>query len=534
VPEVLPAGSGTLTLVRARHPLLLFRDDVETVVPYDLELGDGERTLVVSGPNTGGKSVFLKAVGLLALLTQSGIVPPVGKGTALPVFTNVFADIGDEQSIAESLSTFSAHLENLKEIVAAADEGSLVLMDEMGTGTDPTEGAALARAIIESLTERRALSVVTSHLGALKTLAGDDTGIVNASLAFDAARMEPTYELLKGRPGRSYGLAIARRLGFDAGLLDRAEALVDEGAASLEELLERLETQEREARERAERTAALEAEVAGLKEELEARRRKLQERERTAEQRARDQARQLLMNARQQVEKAIEEVKSGAPEADDLDETARAARRRVEEAARRQKEKRPSSRSRPGRSGVPDGVAVGARVRLPGTGKTKGRVVELRDERATVEVGGLRMEVRAAELELVEGVPAEGGGRRAGRGEGGGQRPAAEVSGPGSGEAGGERSRERGWSGPLPDARHEVDLRGLRVDEVETELGRAVDAAIIGNLPELRIIHGKGTGAVRARVQELLKLDRRVEDFRLGLTGEGGSGVTVARLGGAA
>jgi DNA mismatch repair protein MutS2 len=221
-PELAPEGSRSLKVVEGRHPLLLARGEGE-VVPFHLTLTEDERAMVVSGPNTGGKSVFLKALGLIVTLAQSGIIPPVGKGTRLPLFTDVFADIGDEQSIAESLSTFSAHLGNLKEIVEEADSGSLVLIDEMGTGTDPQEGAALSRAILQDLVDRGALTVVTSHLGALKRLDGPGSGIVNASLQFDPERIEPTYHLQKGRPGRSYGLAIAQRLGLPTRLQDQAK-----------------------------------------------------------------------------------------------------------------------------------------------------------------------------------------------------------------------------------------------------------------------------------------------------------------------
>ena len=183
-------------------------------MPYDLVIEGDERCLVISGPNTGGKSVFLKATGLISALAQSGIVPPVGAGTKLPVFGSFFADIGDEQSIAQSLSTFSAHLANLSTLVGEADARSLVLIDEMGTGTDPSEGAALSRAVLEELVSRGATTLASSHLGELKQLDAPGSGIVNASLQFDTDRMEPTYRLIKGRPGRSFGLAIARRLGF--------------------------------------------------------------------------------------------------------------------------------------------------------------------------------------------------------------------------------------------------------------------------------------------------------------------------------
>jgi DNA mismatch repair protein MutS2 len=499
-PEIRDPGTPLLRVVRGRHPLLVAGD--EEAVPFDLELEEGERCLVVSGPNTGGKSVFLKAVGLTSALAQAGCVPPVGDGTVLPLVTDIFADIGDEQSIAESLSTFSAHLENLKEIVREADRDALVLMDEMGTGTDPGEGAALARAILETLVDRGVLSVVTSHLGALKSLDREGSGIVNGSLQFDPDRMEPTYRFVKGRPGRSYGLAIARRLGFPAAILDRAEDHISEGEANVEDLLEKLERKEARAEELVADLAREKEEAARLRREVEERDEKLRAREQTAERRAREEARQLLMEAREEVEEAIRDVRSTAA-AEELAEAGRRARRRVEEAARRQEEEKPDA-PRPDGGGIEP--EVGQRVKVAGSG-AQGTVVEIRDERVVLETSGLRMEVKARDLE-----PAVGGG---------GGAPSAD-----------EASSGGGWTGPEVEASHEIDLRGLRVAEVELELGRALDGAVLGGLHEVRIIHGKGTGAVRSRVQELLGTDRRVEEFRLGRPGEGGGGVTVARIAG--
>jgi DNA mismatch repair protein MutS2 len=498
-PILEPPERQILRIVQGRHPLLLQGE--EPVVPFNLELEPGERCLVVSGPNTGGKSVLLKAVGLTSALAQSGCVPPVAEGTVLPVFSDVFADIGDEQSIAASLSTFSAHLENLQEIVREADGDALVLIDEMGTGTDPAEGAALARALLEELVSRQALTVVTSHLGALKTLDVEGSGIVNASLQFAPERMEPTYRLVKGRPGRSYGLAIARRLGFPPDVLDRAEAHLSSGEASVDDLLETLEAKDAEATglvralsEERERTARLLADV-------EKREADLRERERSEERRVREQARRILMEAREEVDRAIEDVRS-ARSAEELSEAAREARRRVEDAARAQKKRRPDGRRE---ERTPLVLEVGQRVRLVESG-TKGTLAELREGRAVVETSGLRMEVDAAGLEPVDAPPSRTSERSAG--------PDAHPV----------------WAGSLPDPTTEVDLRGLRVDEVELELGRALDAAVLGDLAELRIIHGKGTGAVRARVEELLRNDGRVRAFRLGQHGEGGAGVTVARV----
>ncbi|HSH45975.1 MAG TPA: MutS2/Smr-associated SH3 domain-containing protein, partial [Longimicrobiales bacterium] len=409
--------SGAYAVVQGRHPLLLAGGG--NVVPFDLRMDPDERTLVVSGPNTGGKTVLLKAVGLLSLMTQAGVVPPVGKGTRLPVFGDVFADIGDEQSIEASLSTFSAHLANLREVVAEADGDSLVLIDEIGSGTDPVEGAALARAILVALTRRGTMTVATSHLGQLKLLAGEEPGVVNASLQFDAEALAPTYRLLKGIPGRSYGLAIARRLGFSAHILERAESLLPRGERDVSQLLSELEAKEleleravREADE--ERRSAEEARLDAdrLRQELGERRRDVKRREEDAERRARQQARDLLLNARQDVESAITELRAaveGGLDREAFEEAATEARRKVEEAARKQGQRAPRIRDRAAAEPPPE-VEAGQRVRVAATG-ARGTVVEVRDDRATVEAGGLRLDVKLADLEPVPGSGGGGGGK---------------------------------------------------------------------------------------------------------------------------
>ncbi len=462
-PVFLRPGSEALRVLGGRHPLLLARGQ-GTVVPFDLVLEPGERAVVVSGPNTGGKSVLLKALGLIAALSQSGVIPPVGQGTRLPFFTNIFADIGDEQSIAESLSTFSAHLSNLKQIVMEADSGSLVLIDEMGTGTDPQEGAALSRAIIEALVRRGALTVVTS---------------------------EPTYQLLKGRPGRSYGLAIARRLGFSSDLLDQAEGHLPRDEARMEDLLSTLERREKEASTLVDSLSREKARADRLGEELRAREAELRNREETAESRAREEARRLLLGARKEVEAAIRDVRAAAAEEAVGSEAARS--HLASETA--------SPGTHPARDFEP-----GDRVALAGSG-AEGSVVEVRDDRVVVETAGVRLQVPAGELRykgLAQDAPLREGGN-----------PAAAAS---------------SWQGPDAEAEAEVDLRGMRVAEVDLALDRSVDQAVLGGLGELRVIHGKGTGALRERVAELLARDPRVMDFRIGLPSEGGAGVTVVKL----
>ena len=501
VPEV---DGGPLRIRGGRHPLLIATGT--EAIPFDLDLGKDESVVVVTGPNTGGKTVFLKSVGLLASLAQSGVIPPVGPGTRLPVFRCVFADVGDEQSIPDSLSTFSAHLRNLQEILEDAGRRSLVLIDEPGTGTDPREGEALARAIIETLAERGCTAIVTSHLGSLKRLAAPGNGIVNASLHFDGERLAPTYRFSKGRPGRSYGLAIARGLGFPNEVLDRAERYRDRADARLDELLESLEDKERRAagvladlgREK-ERTAKLRA---GLEE----RERNLRRSERDHAARARADARRMLLDARSEVEAAIAALRERAGAGESLREASRAARRTVEEAVRALERPPPEEPARKERELV---LEEGARVRVGAAG-APGEVMAVESDRVVVNVGGVRMRVAPGRL-----VPDGGTGEGAATGPG--------ARGPRTAAAG-------SWAGPDEEPVSELDLRGQRADEAEMSLSRALDAAAVADLRELRVIHGKGTGALRARVALVLKRDARVEGFASARPAEGGYGVTVARI----
>jgi DNA mismatch repair protein MutS2 len=494
-PEVDVAGS-TFDLVDVRHPLLLATTEV--VVPFDLRLEPGERTLLVSGPNTGGKTVLLKAIGLVAAMTQAGVIPPVGRGTRLPLFQDIFADIGDEQSIEASLSTFSAHLKNLREIVDGADHQSLALIDEMGSGTDPAEGGALADAILRALTRRGTLTVATTHLGTLKEIAAEEPGVVNASLQFDSVELRPTFRLLKGVPGRSYGLAIARRLGLPADLLAAAESALPQGEREASQLLAELEEKDRVLSNALAEVSSERARAGRLREQLDSREAALRQREREAERRARQQARDIALNARDEVEAAIRELRSAAAAGVPLEEAARAARGRVEQQVRREAARTPAEPERRV-GGAP--LREGAHVRITATG-LQGVVVELRDDRATVEVGGLRVQVPASGLDATD-APAAQGQRKV--------RPAA-------------------WTMPDFDVSPEVDLRGLRAEEAVAQLTPALDAAIQADLPSLRIIHGKGTGALREVVNEILKADGRIRTLRPGGVGEGGTGVTVAEL----
>jgi DNA mismatch repair protein MutS2 len=498
-PQVSSAPAD-LRIVNGRHPLLIPAAGAPGrpgPVPFDLTLEGPERTVLLSGPNTGGKSVLLKAVGLHIALTQSGIVPPVGPGSALPVVARIFADIGDRQSIAESLSTFSAHLALLRAILEQADEATLVLLDEIGSGTDPAEGAALAAATLTTLTRRRTLTLATTHLGALKELATRSGGIVNASLQFDAATLQPTYRLLKGVPGRSYGLAIARRLGLPEAVLAEAEAQVPDRERSLDTLLAAVEQRERDQALRGQQLAAglveVEARAASLTAQAEAqalREQQLRQREKEAERKAREQARAYLLEAREKVEAAIARV---AAESD----AGREARRAVEQAAAREAEALRQLDQAGGREGgAAAELPAGQRVRLESG--TVGEVLETRgDGRVVVRVGSLKVVVDPASITP---LPADAS-----------RRPAPPPSRPDPSEA----------------TSYEIDLRGLTGDEAEQAVLAAVDAAVLAEQPYLRIIHGKGTGVVRERVQQVVRRDRRVRSHGFAPGNQGGTGVTV-------
>jgi DNA mismatch repair protein MutS2 len=471
VPSLVDDGAG-LCLRGAYHPLI--RADTTAPVPFDFELSLGERTTVVSGPNAGGKTVLLKAVGLISAMAQAGVVPPVDKGTVLPLFRHIFSDIGDRQSIEANLSTFSGHVAALKGILLEANAGALVLMDELGGGTDPQEGAALAGAVLLAVHASGAVTIATTHLNELKELAARHEGVVNASLEFDAETLAPTYRFLKGKPGRSYALAIARRLGLPEHVLRTADDLTPEAAKTLEATLSDLERREamlkRQEGEVSVLKGRLEAETIKLaqeRDEMGTRLAQLAEREREAERAGREQARKFLLEARKRVDHAL-----GTARAAVSDATAREARRLVEEGVKE------------------EGDAL---KRLEAEAKAKGwRVKGERDtDRGIRDIGSAPADVKRAAPQTSPTSYSE-----------------PSISSPSS----------------------TLDLRGLRVDEAELQVQQAVDAAIVADMPSLRIIHGKGTGALKAAVAELLKRDPRVVEFKLAHPREGGSGVTVVEF----
>ena len=495
--DFVPAHEG-FSLRDARHPLLLARGGA--VVPFDLAMSASERTLLLSGPNTGGKTVLLKALGLISALAQAGVPAPVGAESRIPIFDDCFADIGDEQSIQASLSTFSAHLRNLGEILAGATSESLVLIDELGSGTDPAEGAALGGAILDALTARGVFTIATTHLGALKLLATENPGVVNGSLQFDSVALAPTYRLIKGIPGRSYGLSIARRLHLPEDVLQRAESRLSTGERDVSALLEDLQEREKRLTAREEAVEYDSSRASARLERVEARDLALRESERALERRAREDARRMLLEGRAEIERTVRELRETGAVA-----TARDARRRVEELAathaqeieRLDREDRPVRRA-PATGGV---MAVGDTVEMETLDGRTGQIVELRNDQAIVAVGALKMTVPVSTLSTSSRVA--------------------------------ERAASRSESYAAlrdVDVSTEIDLRGMRVDEMELALQRALDAAIGADLRVMRIIHGKGTGALRERVDELLRADRRVTSHRPGAWNEGGTGVTIAEL----
>ena len=460
-----------------------------------------ERTLLISGPNTGGKTVLLKALGLFSALVQSGIPAPVDVGSRIAVFDNIYADVGDEQSILASLSTFSAHIKNLAEVLSSATENSLVLIDELGSGTDPIEGAALGGAILEALTARRTLSIATTHLGALKELATQVEGVVNASLQFDPVALAPTYRLTKGVPGRSYGISIARRLNLPADVLARAEERIPSDERRVTALLGELEAREKALGLTEKETREIAEDAKDRTRRVAEREKNVREREREVEQASRREARQYLLEARAEVERTIRELKSASELGE---ESAREARKRVETLANeqgRELDRLTRETAAEPETNDPAEVSIGDFVEVETLGGRVGRVVEIRDDEAVVAVGVMKLAVARGSLRRTRSESA-----------------APEVAVAVRGDL------------PEVEAATEIDLRGMRVGEVEAIVMHAVDAAIRADLKTLRIIHGKGTGALRERVAEMLRKESRVSNFRIGAWNEGGAGVTVVEL----
>jgi len=499
-PELLPPSddqqdSGTrFTFRKARHPLL----DPRSVVPIDVEAGDGFRILLITGPNTGGKTVALKTVGLLAMMAQSGLYVTAADGAKASVFGKLFVDIGDDQSIAQSLSTFSSHITNVIAMLRQVDDGSLVLIDELGTGTDPQEGSALARAVVAELVELRPLVVATTHFSEVKAYAYERPEIENASVEFDVDTLSPTYKLLMGVPGQSNALAIAGRLGMPETVLAQARSFLNPDALRIDALLADV------LRTRAEAERELES-AADLRRSAEA----------LASERQNE-----LEEARQLRFQAFEEARL---EAEEMLTESRKSLRRLQRAAihQPQPEVQNGDEPAPGPADVAQIAATAGALRAAAD-RTRTRpvlVTEIRDgdrvrirsldqEGTVVRAGASEVDVQLGTLRVTR--PREDLIRIGG--------PAKEQS---------TKVRVNASSGSVP---FELDLRGFRYADVEPELDRYLDAAVRASLPFVRIIHGRGSGALRKGVSEYLRSSPVVERFSAGKENEGGDGVTVVHF----
>ncbi len=496
----------TLRLLRARHPLL----DPATVVAIDVDFGEQTRALVITGPNTGGKTVSLKTVGLLVLMAQCGLHLPAASGSELTVFRNVFADIGDEQSIEQSLSTFSAHITNITRILQGVDESALVIFDELGSGTDPGEGSALARAILSYLLDLGAAAMIATHYPELKGYANSRPGVKNASVEFDPQTLAPTYHLTIGLPGRSNAFAIAGRLGLNPTIIADARTMVGQAdlhaEALLEELFQQREVVSRE-RERLEglREAAEEREAALEKrlDKIEVERRKILDQARADARRELAEIREEAERLRRRLEKA-ESASAAEQTTREVEHVIDAAERAAEPVSV------PPAPLAPPRtpSGKTRAVKLGDTVKLRSL-NTIGTVTALSASEAEVKVGRLRVRAKLEEIEL-----------RAETAEGSAQ--AGEVD---------PELRSSGRSQrAAPVVSMEIDIRGKTVEEALPELEAYIDEAYLAELPFARIIHGKGTGKLRQAVREMLRSNPQIRSQASGTEEEGGDGVTVVRF----
>ena len=492
---------GIVELRNARHPLI----DPKTVVPISLHLGKDFDTMIITGPNTGGKTVTLKTIGLLTLMAECGLHIPAGDGSTLSTFDAILADIGDEQSIAQSLSTFSSHMRTIVDVVAECDDRTLVLFDELGAGTDPAEGAALAIALIEFCRKMGSRVVATTHYAELKLHAMRTEGVINASCEFNVETLQPTYKLLIGIPGKSNAFAISRKLGLSEHILKQAADLVSKSDKDFEDVLSQLEQQRQQmehARHEAER---LRQETEKIKRQSEEYSVQLQKEKDKAMESARREAQQIIEDARRTANAAQEELKALRKQLQDSADTTGINQRQAEI---RRSLNDAESKLRAGHAEVkrPEpkrAVLVGDTVELLKLG-TKASVIAInKDGTYQLQAGILKMTVKPDEVYLLENEnPYKTKGRPAHSGR---EMKTAAMS-------------------------SEIDLRGMDSVEAVCALSLYLDSAMRSNLSSVRIIHGKGTGALRTAVQQELKRNKFVKTFRLGVYGEGEDGVTIAEF----
>ena len=504
--------AGVTKLMSARHPLL----PPDKVVPIDITIGDSYSMLLVTGPNTGGKTVSMKTFGLLVLMAQSGLFLPVESGSEIAVYSNIYADIGDEQSIEQSLSTFSAHMTHLVSILDKVEPEDLVLLDELGAGTDPEEGAALAMAILERLLTIKATVLATTHYSELKTFAFGREGIENACVEFDVATLRPTYRLLIGIPGASNAFAISRRLGLSESLIIRAKQLIQADHAQFEQVINQLEKEKMlyeqmnaDIETRLRRAEQMEAKAEALRVEL-------NQKKADILRRAKDEGAALVRRMRRESEEVISQLKEQFNDQGIQKRQAaiQAARDQINEAA---------GKVRPGI------VSVKA-FRKPVDLKTlepgdiiyvtkldqKGTVLSIRGKELEVQLGSLKTNVKARDCKFVEKAPKE--------------KPSAKGGANGSLSGGGGRKRGSSFISKAQEAHRDIDIRGMMVDEAEMVLGKFLDDSVMAGLSQVLIIHGKGTGALRKGVHAYLKRHRNVASFNFADMSEGGTGATLVEL----
>ena len=499
-PELREKG---VVLRRARHPLL----PKDKAVPISLELGEDFDTLIITGPNTGGKTVTLKTIGLLNVMAQCGLHIPADDGSGVPVYRHVLADIGDEQSIEQNLSTFSAHMTNIVHILGECDADSLLLFDELGAGTDPTEGAALAIAVIEHARKLGADVAATTHYAELKVYATNENGIQNASCEFDVETLSPTYRLLVGVPGKSNAFAISERLGLSKDIIDDAKARIGVQNASFEATIEKLEqTRALLERDRAETAKKLrEAEesakkAAFLRAELSVRLEK-------ADEKARRDAERIISDARRTAEDTfaeLDEMRRKMNEDEQAQEVNRARselRRKLNESQSKVKAKQPEKPAEDKKSARE--VRAGDTVEIKSMG-VKAEVVDVNlDGSLNLRAGIMNVKLKPDDVYLIEGHAAKQ------------KKQSVTLA---------------GSTAPRAAVSPEIDLRGMESIEAVNAAEQYIDSAVMGKLKTVTIIHGKGTGALRAAVQQMLKRNKAVKSYRLGRFGEGESGVTIVEL----
>lgn len=487
---------------KGRHPLL----DRETVVPIDFWIGDSFKTLVITGPNTGGKTVSLKTVGLFILMTQAGLHIPAGDGTEIGVFDKVFADIGDEQSIEQSLSTFSSHMTNIVKVLEEADDRSLVLFDELGAGTDPTEGAALAMAILERLRETGAVTVATTHYSELKLYAISTDEVENASCEFDVETLKPTYKLLIGVPGKSNAFAISKRLGLSEDILERAKAFLKKEDIQFEDILKSIEKNRSESEKERIKAEGYRIEIENLKKELEEQREKIRKQRDKLIKEAKQEARRVLLEAKEEAESILDEMRRLEKERlnGETNKSAEELRAKLRNKINEVEESMAESlMPRKGYAKPPKNLKPGDSVIIVNLNQ-KGTVVTPpdKDGEAVVQAGIMKINVHITNLRLVD-------------------EQKSEIKRVTTGTTAMTKTRS---------VSTEIDLRGSTLDEALENVDKFLDDASIAGLNEVTIIHGKGTGTLRSGIQRFLRSHAHVKSFRLGKYGEGEDGVTVVTL----